>query len=474
MSQNTSIKMRIQKYGTFLSGMVMPNIGAFIAWGFLTALFIPTGWIPNEFFARLVSPTLQYLMPVLIGYTGGTMIHGRRGGVAGAIATMGVVVGAEVPMLAGGMLMGPLGAFVMKKVDKLFEGKVKPGMEMLVDNFSMGFVGLFLMLLGLITVQPVLNAIMNVLSTGVQYLVNANILPFTSIFVQVADVLFLNNVINHGIMVPLGVQQAAATGKSILFLVEANGSVWVGVALAFAIFGKGIAKKSAPAATIIMFFGGIAEVVFPYILSKPKTILGPIAGNIAALFTLSILHGGTVAAVSPGSFIALLAMTPKGTFFANIAGYAVGLVVTCAVTGLLLIGDKSVDEEESEEESPAISIPGMPTATTSVTSASATVVRSAGKIKNILFACDAGMGSSVMGVSLMKNKLNKAMLEINVEHSSVKDIPESADIIITSKALEERVHDTIKKYNKSIPVFGVSNLLENSEYDKIINYIKNS
>ncbi|AST57711.1 PTS mannitol-specific IIC component [Thermoanaerobacterium thermosaccharolyticum] len=466
MSQNTSIRVRVQKYGTFLSGMVMPNIGAFIAWGFLTALFIPTGWLPNKLFANLVGPTLQYLMPILIGYTGGTMIHGRRGGVIGAIATMGVVVGAGIPMLAGGMLMGPLGAFVMKKVDKLFEGKVKPGMEMLVDNFSMGFVGLFLMLLGLVTVQPVLKVAMNFLSAGVQYLINAHLLPFTSIFVQTGDVLFLNNIINHGILVPLGVQQAAATGKSILFLVEANGSVWVGVALAFAMFGKGAAKKSAPAATIIMFFGGIAEVVFPYILSKPKTVLGPIVGNIAALFTLSILGGGTVAAVSPGSFIALLAMTPKGTFFANIAGYVVGLVVTCAVTGLLLTRDKSVDEEGSEEVNSTTSIPEMTT--------DATVVRSAGKIKTIVFACDAGMGSSVMGVSLMKNKLNKAMLEINVEHCAVKDIPESADIIITSKALEERVYDTIKKYNKSIPVFGVPNLLEDSEYDKIINYIKNS
>lgn len=455
------LKVKIQKFGAFLSGMVMPNIGAFIAWGILTALFIPAGWIPNEKLNELVSPTLTYLMPVLLGYTGGKMVYEKRGGVAGALATMGVVIGADITMLIGGMVMGPLGAWGIKKVDKLFEGKVKPGLEMLVDNFSMGIVGALLMVFGFLAVEPIFDAILTVLSGGVNWLVAKQLLPFTSIFVQPAQVLFLNNAINHGIMVPVGIEQAAEAGKSILFLVEANGGVWTGVALGFAIWGTGMAKKSAPAATIIMGAGGIAEVVFPYVLSKPKTIIAPIIGNTAALFTLTILNGGTVAAVSPGSFFALLAMTPKGGFLANVAGYVVALVVSAVLTGIIL----KLDKTETPEELPTVEKPDF---------SKEKIVEANGTIEKIFFACDAGMGSSVMGVSLMRDKLEKAGLPITVDHTSVKNITEEPDFIVTTNALKARVLDTIEKYDKKIPVFGMDNLLDEQRYDQLIQMLKES
>lgn len=470
MEEAVSLRVRVQKFGTFLSSMVMPNIGIFIAWGLLTALFIPTGWTPNEELNNLVAPTLKYLMPALIGYTGGTMIHGTRGGAIGAAATMGVVIGADITMLVGGMVMGPLAAYLMKLVDKALEGKVKSGMEMLVDNFSLGILGAILMVVGYLAIEPIFSVILSILTVGVTFIVDNNMLPFVAIFVQPAQVLFLNNAINHGIMIPIGIEQAATTGKSILFLVEANGGVWVGAVLAFALFGKGMAKKSAPAATLIMFLGGIAEVCFPYVLAKPKTILGPILGNMAALFTLTLLDGGTVAAVSPGSFLALLAMTPKDCFLANIAGYIVAVGVTCAVTGLLLIGDKSEAgvEDTSTTAAPKGAVDALVPMAEGIKS-----VTELGAVNKIIFACDAGMGSSVMGVSKMKTKLRKAMLEIDVEHSAVKDIPATADLIITSKALEARVQDTIKNYNKAIPVFAMDNLLNDHDYDKIITQIKN-
>ena len=465
MNNAVSLKVRVQKFGAFLSGMVMPNIGAFIAWGILTALFIPTGWMPNEELNNLVGPTLTYLMPVLIGYTGGTMIYGRRGGVAGALATMGVVIGANITMLIGGMVMGPLGAVVIKQVDKLFAGKVKSGMEMLVNNFSMGFVGFALMIFGFVAVEPIFDVILTILSNGVEFLVDNGLLPLTSIFVQPAQVLFLNNAINHGIMIPLGIEQAAEVGKSILFLVEANGGVWTGVALGFALFGKGMAKKSAPAATIIMGFGGIAEVVFPYVLSKPKTIIAPILGNITGLLVLTLLNGGTVAAVSPGSIFALLAMTPKGMFVANIAGYVAALVVTTATVGFVLKFDKNKDEEMLVELE-------VPEDVTNLSATTSSLSENVGLIQKIVFACDAGMGSSVMAESIMKNKLSKAMLNMNVSHISVNEIPESADFIVTTKALEARVLDVVSKYDKEIPVYGMENLLDNSKYDEIIEYLK--
>lgn len=463
-----SLRVRIQKFGTFLSGMVMPNIGVFIAWGFLAAFFIPTGWMPNEQLNELVGPTMKYLLPILIGYTGGRMVHGARGGAIGAIATMGVVVGADITMLVGGMAMGPLAAWVLKKSDKLIEGRVKPGLEMLVDNFSIGILGFLFAIAGYMLVNPVFSVILGALSVAMQFLVDQGLLPLTAIFVQPAQILFLNNAINHGIMIPIGVEQVAQTGKSLLFLVEANGGVWTGAALAFALFGRGAAKQSAPAATLIMFLGGIAEVCFAYVLAKPKTILGPIAGNMAGLFVLALLGGGTVGAVSPGSIIALIAMSPRGGLVPNLVGYTVALVVTCVVTGLLILSDRKADIA-AEAEGEAAGSAGAAGA------ASAAVVLPTGQIRNLIFACDAGMGSSVMGVSKMKTKLRKAMLDVSIEHSAVKDIPPTADAIMTSVSLAERVRETLRNQGRTdVPVFPLTNLLSDAEYDGVIEALRHA
>ncbi len=340
------MKAKIQKFGGFLSGMVMPNIGALIAWGIITALFIPTGYFPNEKMNELVSPTLTYLIPILFGYTGGYAVYGRRGAVAGSIATIGVIIGSDVTMMIGGMIMGPLGAWIIKQVDKALDGHVKPGLEMLVDNFSMGIVGAIIMIAGFIAVAPLFAAITSVLTVGVDFLISHNILPFAPIFVVPGQVLFLNNAINHGIFTPLAIEQAAQTGKSILYLVEANGGNWAGLVLAFCVFGKGMAKKSAPGAAIIHIIGGIGEVSFPYALIKPVTILGPICGSIAALFWFQIMDGGAVAAVSPGSIVALMIMSPKGKLLVNVMGYVIAAVVSFVIVAFFLKRDKSIDEDE--------------------------------------------------------------------------------------------------------------------------------
>ncbi len=462
MLKNSSVQ--IQKFGSFLSAMVMPNIGAFIAWGILAALFIPTGWLPNEDLNNLVGPTLTYAMPLLIGYTGGYSIYGKRGGVAGVLATMGVVIGADITMLIGGMIMGPLGAVGIKRIDKLFEGRVKAGMEMLVDNFSIGIMGAIIMIGGYVVVEPIFSAILAVLSGGVDWLVTHNLLPFTSIFIQPAQVLFLNNAINHGIMAPLGIEEAAQTGKSILFLVEANGGGWLGLLFAFSLFGKGLAKKSAPGASVIMFFGGIGEVAFPYALIKPWTIFGPMTGNIVALFILQIFNGGTVAAVSPGSFLALLAMTPKGCFAVNIAAYVAAAAVSFAIVAFFLVRDKSVEVGEEIEESGSSGIPLSDIGSIDTPKA---------VIKKVAFACDAGMGSSVMGVSMLKTVMQKAMVQLEVIHTPVNEIPADADVIITNVTLEQRVKETVmKKYNKEVPVLTIENFLDKNRYEEIVAYLK--
>lgn len=465
-----SARIAVQQFGSFLSRMVMPNIGAFIAWGLVTAFFIPTGWTPNEALAVLVGPTIKYLLPILISFTGGRIVYQLRGGVIAAVATMGVIIGSETVMLVGAMAMGPLAAWVLKQVEKLWAGKVKPGMEMLVDNFAIGIIGGAMMVFGLLAIEPIISAILAVLTVGVEFLVHNHLLPLTYIFVVPAQVLFLNNAINHGIMVPIGIQEVAETGKSLLFLVEANGGPWVGVALAFWLFGKGAAKRSAPGATLIMWLGGIAEVVFPYVLAKPKTIFGPMIGYALAMVTLQVLGGGTVGAVSPGSMFALIAMSPRGALFPNLAGYAVGVVVSAAVTGLLLKLERNKGEDEEES---AVPVPSTGHVVSAVSqSAAGSIAFGNQPIRTVVFACDAGMGSSVMAESILKTKLTKAALQVSVKHVAVADLEDPADLFLTSAGLKDRVEATLVKKGISAPVIGLENLLDNKAYTDLVERIQ--
>ncbi len=455
-------QVKIQKFGSFLSSMVMPNIGIFIAWGLLAALFIPTGWLPNENLATLIDPTIKYAIPLLIGYTGGFNVYSKRGGVAGVIGTLGIVIGSDITMIIGGMVMGPLSAWLIKKFDMSLEGRVKPGLEMLIDNFSIGIFGAIIMILGFIIIEPIFSAILGVITIGVETVIDHNLLPFTSVFVVPAQVLFLNNAVNHGIMGPIGIEQVAEQGRSILFLVEGNGGNWFGLVMAFAIFGKGVAKKSAPGVAIIQGLGGIGEVAFPYALIKPWTILGPICGSFAALLWLQLFDGGTVGPVSPGSIISLIAMSPRGYLLINVGAYALAAIVSFAIVALFLIKDKSEQDDDK-----ANSILGD-----TITNNS-NIKMPASTIDKIIFACDAGMGSSVMGVSLLKKKLSAHNIDISVEHCAVDNIPSDTQIIITSKVLEPRVHDLLKtKYDKQVTVIAIDNLLNSDEYEQIAQTLK--
>lgn len=474
-STPNTLQLKIQKLGAFLSGMVMPNIGVFIAWGIITALFIPTGWYPNEYLAKLVGPTITYLLPVLIGYTGGYAIHGRRGGVIGALATMGVVIGASVTMLIGGMVMGPLAAWVMKKFDGWLVGRVKPGFEMLVDNFSIGIIGGILMVIGYAAVEPIFSVILGFLSAGVNWALNHSLIPLASIFVAPAQVLFLNNAINHGIMAPLGIQQVVEHGRSILFLVEGNSGPLVGVMVAYCLFGKGLARKTAPAATIIVMFGGIAEVYFPYVLMKPKLVLAPILGSMVSLFIFQTFDGGTVAVPSPGSVIAFAMMTPKGYFTVNLAGYFAGLIVSAIVAGILLKLDKSPvedgDEYQEETTTPHISTAPVVAATNSE---SATIAGGEHltdrKINKIIVACDAGMGSSAMGASVLRTRAKKAMLNVTVANASVSSIPEDTDLVVTHADLLNRARQNNK--NPDTQFISIKNFIEAKQYDRVLEHVQ--
>ena len=442
------MREKIQVFGRFLSSMVMPNIGAFIAWGFITALFIPTGWTPNENLAALVGPMIVYLLPVLIGYTGGRVVHGTRGAVVGAVATMGVIVGSSVPMFIGAMIVGPATAWLMKKFDQAIEGKVPGGFEMLVNNFSLGLLGLGAALVSYIVIGPTVQVGIDGVSAAVESVVNAGLLPLVSILVEPAKVLFLNNALNHGIFGPLGVNEVAEAGKSIFFLIETNPGPGLGILVAYFVFGKGLAKQSAPGSMIIHFLGGIHEIYFPYVLMNPLLVLAVIAGGAAGVLTFSVLGAGLVATPSPGSIFALAAMAPRGGLLPVLIGITVAAAVSFLVAAVILkFTDKEADLEVAKAQ-----VKDLKGNLKQVT------------VKKIVFACDAGMGSSAMGATTLRKKVQAAGLDIEVIHKAIEDIPADCQIVVTHESLAGRA----KAVAPQAEIVAITNFVGAPEYDQIV------
>ncbi|ELK44916.1 PTS mannitol transporter subunit IICBA [Halobacillus sp. BAB-2008] len=463
----SNIKVKVQKFGNFLSSMVLPNIGAFIAWGLITALFIPTGIIPNESLANLVDPMVYYLLPLLIGYTGGKLVHDQRGGVVGAIATMGVIVGApETPMFLGAMIMGPLGAWVIKKFDQMIEGKIRAGFEMLINNFSAGILGGLLAILAYLGIGPAVDAFTEVLVAGVDWLVGAGLLPLTSLLIEPAKILFLNNAINHGVLSPIGLEQVQQGGKSILFLLEANPGPGLGVLLAFMIFGKGTAKRSAPGAGIIHFFGGIHEIYFPYVLMKPLLFVSVILGGMSGIFTLVLLNGGLVSPASPGSIFAILAVTPPQgvSYVANIVAILVATTVSFLVSAVILKSSKAAEEDIDQATKKMEEMKGKKSSVSGQLN-QGTLPQ---EVSKVVFACDAGMGSSAMGASLLRKKMKEADLDIKVTNTSISNLPSDAEIVITQEELTPRAKSKLPSAHH----ISVDNFLSSPEYEKLITSLK--
>lgn len=486
----TSARVHVQKFGTFLSGMIMPNIGAFIAWGLITALFIEKGWFPvpqlggfgeTDGVANtgLVGPMITYLLPLLIAYTGGRMVYDVRGGVVGAIGTMGVIVGAGIPMFIGAMIMGPLGGWTMKKIDSIWDGKIRPGFEMLVNNFSAGIWGALLAMLGFYGIAPVVTAFSEGAGRVVQFLVDNGLLPLTSIFIEPAKVLFLNNAINHGVLTPLGVQQSLEQGKSILFLLEANPGPGLGILLAYMFFGRGAAKASAPGAAIIHFLGGIHEIYFPYVLMRPLLILAAIAGGMTGIATLAITGSGLVAPAAPGSIFAVLAQTSRDSYIGVILAVLLATAASFLVASVIMKTTKHSDEVDLNDATSRMeqmkgkksSVASTLTGAGAGAAAGGGVGVLAGPVRNIVFACDAGMGSSAMGASVLRNKIKAAGFpDVKVTNAAIANLRDDYDVVITHQDLTERA----KPATSSAVHYSVDNFMSSPRYDEIVELVRES
>ncbi|KZE93181.1 PTS system mannitol-specific EIICB component [Agromyces sp. NDB4Y10] len=497
-------RVHVQRFGTFLSGMIMPNIPALIAWGIFTAFFIGVGWTPNADLATIVGPFIHYLLPILIGYTGGSMVYGIRGGVVGSIATFGAIAGSDlliaqvnatlpednqlgqIHMFIGAMILGPLAAWTMKRLDSLWEGKVKAGFEMLVNMFSAGIWGFVMAVVGFYPVAWLVNGIMNALSGAVNWLVETNLLPLTSIIIEPAKVLFLNNAINHGVLTPLGLTQAAEEGKSILFLLEANPGPGVGLLLAFTFFGIGAAKASAPGAAVIQFFGGIHEVYFPFALMKPILILALIAGGMTGVTTNMLFDAGLRAPAAPGSIFAVIAQTASDSYLGVILSVILSATVTFLISAVILRATRRRDLQAMAVTDDAFGAAVTQTeaakgkssdALANLRGGAATQAGGGGgpatgtirEIRNVVFACDAGMGSSAMGASVLRNKIKKAGIDdVTVVNKAIANLDTSADLVITQNQLTERArHQTPDAVHIS-----VDNFMNSPKYDEVVEMIE--
>ena len=428
------MKNGLQRFGKFLSAMVMPNIGAFIAWGFITALFIPDGWLPNEKLASIHPYMLFFLLPILIAYTGGKMIGGTRGGVIGGIAVMGCIAGVGgvegQPMLMGAMVMGPFAGWVIKKFDKFMENRMPAGFEMLINNFSVGILGMLVAILGYYVIGPFMTAILTVLTAGVDVLIKHHLLPLAAIFIEPAKVLFLNNAINHGIFTPIGAEQVKTAGQSIMYMLEANPGPGLGVLCAYWAFAKDKATKdSAPGAIIIHFLGGIHEIYFPYVLMNPVVIIAPIVGNICAITWFSLTGCGLKGPASPGSIIAFLAMAPKDKVLLIIIGVLIAGAVSFLIASVIIRAtDTNTSIEEAQGQMADMKAQAKGTA----------ALTDAGAVRKVIFACDAGMGSSAMGATKFRNRIKAARPDVVVTNTSVDNIPADCDIAVVQTTLQDR------------------------------------
>lgn len=478
----------IQKIGSFMSGMVMPNIPALVAWGLFTAFFIEKGWTPNADLSTIVDPMIHYLLPLIIAYTGGFMIYDKRGGVVGVIATMGAIAGSDlliaaanaegegglgqIHMFLGAMIMGPLAAWLIKKLDALWEGKIKAGFEMLVNMFSAGILGFLAAIFSFYVLAQIVNWITGVLSSAVEFLVSHSLLPLTSILIEPAKVFFLNNAINHGVLTPLGTIEATNQGKSILFLLEANPGVGLGLLLAFTFFGVGAAKGSAPGAAIIHFFGGIHEVYFPYVLMKPSLLIAVIAGGMSGVATNALFDTGLRAPAAPGSIIAVMIQTPGSDYLGIILAVLISAAVTFAIAAVILRASRKRDLAAGDRFGAAVAqternkgrksdfLSGM--AANATTTATKT-------IEKVIFACDAGMGSSAMGAGVLRKKVKEAGITgVTVTNKSIANLDGTADLVITQAQLTDRA-----KQNEPDAIHvSVGGFMNAPEYDEVVEMLQ--
>lgn len=381
---SNKMQQGLRKFGSFMAGMIMPVIGLIIAWGFMTAILLgiktalyPPGSLPPDvdisaefskrvfFMDQIIGFGIGSAIPLMIGFMGGRQIYGQKGAIIGVIATIGVMMGAFNPlfndtmvaitgdvalldspppaMILGAMITGPLAALIFKHIEKLWIERMPSGFEMLINNFSIGLIGLALMAASFWSIAlfaAVLQAIFFLIINGIN---SSNTLFLLPIFVETEKILFLNNAVNHGILGPLGLDEVGRIGESAYFFLDPNPGTGMGLLIAYYLFGDKQNKSQSLAAMPIHFIGGIHEVYYPFVLTKPINLLWMIAGGMFASGMYQAFEVGGLFTPSPGSIIMnYAAVNPAEAD--NYIGLTVAIfgsmAITCSLTSATLVFER--------------------------------------------------------------------------------------------------------------------------------------
>jgi PTS system mannitol-specific IIC component len=430
---------KTRRVGHYLSGMIMPNVSVFITWGIITTLIQYLRGPLQSSFLEMDRLMIQFLFPVLIAYTGGRLIENRAGVVA-AVAVIGMLTESEDPQILGAMVIGPLIGWIVFLFDKYVLPKVKPGYEMLVRNFSAGILGMLFGYLSLVFIGPIIAGITNQIGFFVGWLIQRNLLLFTNLFIEPLKVLFLNNTLNHGILTPLGIEQAGDAGTSILFLIETNPGPGLGVLLAFILFSRKELKATASGAFMIHLFGGIHEIYFPFVLLNPLLFAAVILGGMSGTLIFEMFQVGLKVPASPGSIVVILANAPQEMLLGVASGIAGSTLVSFIIAALVIRKDQT-KKEISEK-------------VTKVT-----------EIRTILFACDAGMGSSAMGASLMRQQLQASGISIPVDYTSIYRVNDDPHLLLITQNELKHLAEIQAPHAQLVTI---GNFLDQEEYTKVI------
>ena len=409
----------LRKIGNRLSQMMMPHLSIFIAWGFINVVASLQFKELHLLLDGLEQALISYLLPLLIGYTGGKQVEESRGGTIAGIATIGMIIGTNSPQIIGAMIIGPLSVWSYVFIKKYWLDRLKDGYEMVANNILAGLVGGVWCLTAIFLIAPVINWLMQASAILILWFIDLKLLPAVSLVIEPLKVFFFNNTINHGVLTPLGLSMVEKTGQSVLFLLETNPGPGLGILLAYYRYGK--KKAQSGGAALIHVFGGIHEVYFPYVLMEPRLFVALIVSGVSGTAIFQWFDVGLKHPVSPGSLILIVTSTPLTKWLGLILGIIISTLVSFSIAKFYL-KRRSWEESSLKEVEERLDSPQA--------------------ITRIIVACDAGIGSSAMGASLLRRTLQQEQMDYFVDYQSVYTLDNRQDTLVL-------VHPQLKKVAES-------------------------
>lgn len=513
------MRKSLQKFTKIYSRSIRKNIGIFIFTGLLGGLFAPQGWLPDENMYAISLLISGIVLPAFLAYSVAELLSDNDGGVIAVLASAGIIVADVNVGIPGALLMGIFCGILWKYLLMPLNTKVKAGFEFLCKNLAVAFSGLVLSLAAYFAAAPILAGIIHLLERGLDFLIQEKLMFLLSVVIEPAKILFLNNSINYGLLIPLGMQQAEQSGSSILFLLESNPGPGFGVLLAMLLTCTKKRREYGLGA-VIQIIGGIHEIYFPLVLSNIRLVFPLIAGGITGTVCFNLLGAGLSAPAAPGSLLTILLVSKRGQQAGVLLGIFLSAIVSMMISLLILwmpkqgketaddgISEKEAlltalleekkemqEDENSKQEVLLTALPGQKKKMSGNEILDTTVLDAKTELEvsrkmqmtekeqeqskditnrqihRIGFICDGGMGSSAMGASLLRRRLKeKGILDIEVTAHAGDMIPEGLDILVCQKSYLEVLR---KEIGMNRAVYAVETLLDISGFDALIELLQ--